>query len=68
MPRVQYYLSMAQTYASTLTFDYEIEGASWMDQLAQQGFDTWCIDLLGYGCSDRPKAMNEPAEDHPPDL
>ncbi|MDB9879242.1 alpha/beta hydrolase [Pseudomonadales bacterium] len=54
------------TYASTLTFDYEIEGASWMDQLAQEGFDTWCIDLLGYGSSDRPKAMNEPAEDYPP--
>jgi len=54
------------TYSSTLTFDYEIEGASWMDQLAKQGFDTWCIDLLGYGKSDRPSAMNEPAEDHPP--
>jgi len=54
------------TYASSLTFDYEIDGISWMDQLVQQGFDTWCIDLLGYGSSDRPAAMNEPAEDHPP--
>lgn len=54
------------TYASTFTFDYEIEGASWMDQMAQQGFDTWCIDLLGYGNSDRPSAMSEPAENHPP--
>jgi len=54
------------TYASTLTFDYPIDGTSWMDQLAQQGFDTWCIDLLGYGCSDRPEAMSEPPENHPP--
>lgn len=54
------------TYASSLTFDYAIEGVSWMDQLAQQGFDTWCIDLLGYGKADRPSAMDEPAENHPP--
>lgn len=54
------------SYGSTLTFDYAVEGASWMDQLAQQGFDTWCIDLLGYGQSDRPNAMNEPAENHAP--
>lgn len=54
------------TYASSLTFDYAIEGESWMDHLARQGFDTWCIDLVGYGASDRPTAMSEPAENNPP--
>ncbi len=54
------------TYASTLTFDYAIDGLSWMDRLAMAGFDTWCLDLLGYGGSDRPPAMDEPPDNHPP--
>ena len=45
------------TYGATSTFDYEIEGASWMDKMAAQGFDVWCLDLLGYGESDRPQEM-----------
>ena len=52
------------TYGSSDTFDYEIEGMSWMDQLAGLGFDAWCLDLLGYGQSDRPAEMNEPPEDN----
>ena len=54
------------TYGSSDTFDYEIEGMSWMDQLAGLGFDTWCLDLLGYGRSDRPDEMSEPPEDNAP--
>jgi len=54
------------TYGSTDTFDYVIDGQSWMDLMAEQGFDAWCLDLLGYGQSDRPGAMNEPAANHPP--
>tara|TARA_B100000795_G_scaffold263381_1_gene242494 strand:- start:2210 stop:3151 length:942 start_codon:yes stop_codon:yes gene_type:complete len=46
------------TYGSTSTFDYEIEGESWMDKMAGEGFDVWCLDLLGYGESDRPKEMS----------
>ncbi|HSG89252.1 MAG TPA: alpha/beta fold hydrolase, partial [Pseudomonadales bacterium] len=42
------------TYPSTVTFDYAIDGESWMDWLARRGFDVWCVDLLGYGRSDRP--------------
>lgn len=45
------------TYGATSTFDYEIEGESWMDKMAAQGFDVWCLDLLGYGESDRPQEM-----------
>ena len=43
------------TYGATDTFDYRIGGYSWMDMLAQQGFDVWCLDILGYGQSDRPR-------------
>jgi pimeloyl-ACP methyl ester carboxylesterase len=49
------------TYGATQTFDYAIDGRSWMDEMADQGFDAWCLDLTGYGQSDRPGAMAEPA-------
>ncbi len=57
------------TYGASSTFDYEVEGESWMDKMAGEGFDVWCLDLLGYGGSDRPAAMavaperNEPIVD-----
>ena len=54
------------TYGSTDTFDYRIGGYSWMDMLAQQGFDAWCLDILGYGQSDRPQEMSEAPEKNPP--
>ena len=40
------------TYGSTYTFDYQISGQSWMDHLAAQGFDVWCLDLLKYSMFD----------------
>ena len=46
------------TYPSTVMFDYAIEGQSWMGRMAEEGFDAWCIDLLGYGGSDRPAEMS----------
>ena len=54
------------TYGSTDTFDYKIGDYSWMDMLAQHGFDAWCLDILGYGRSDRPKEMGEAPENNPP--
>ncbi len=54
------------TYGSTLTFDYAIDGESWMDVMALAGFDVWCLDLLGYGGSDRPAEMNQRPEDNSP--
>lgn len=54
------------TYGATDTFDYAINGQSWMDLMAEQGFDAWCLDLLGYGQSDRPSAMDEAPTNHPP--
>lgn len=54
------------TYPSTVTFDYALDGVSWMDVLARAGHDVWCIDLLGYGGADRPPEMNGPADAHGP--
>lgn len=50
------------TYPASVAFDLPVEGASWMDHLANAGFDVWVMDLPGYGRSDRPKEMDGPAE------
>lgn len=54
------------TYASTLTFDYSGDGESWMQRLAREGHDVWCLDLPGYGGSDQPAAMQRDAAEHEP--
>lgn len=54
------------TYPSTAVLDYPVDGVSAMDWLAAEGFDVWCIDLLGYGMADRPPEMDQPAEENEP--
>jgi pimeloyl-ACP methyl ester carboxylesterase len=54
------------TYGSTYTFDYPVEGESWMDRMAVEGFDVWCLDMPGYGESDRPPEMCVPPEENLP--
>ena len=42
--------------ASTPTFDLSVPGrpySSVMNWFALQGFDTWCLDMEGYGRSDK---------------
>ena len=55
-------LQHGATYGST-AFDVPVGGLSWMDYLAARGFDTYCLDLPGYGRSARPPQMSEPAEE-----
>lgn len=50
------------TYPASVVFDLPIDGASWMDHLANAGFDVWVMDLPGYGRSDRPNEMDGPAD------
>ena len=54
------------TYPSETGFDLRLDGLSWMDVLAQQGFDVYMVDIRGYGKSTRPEEMNRPATDSKP--
>src|ERR1700730_6579584 len=51
---------------SEATFDLPIEGLSWMDYIAQHGWDVYLIDVRGYGRSTRPPEMDQPAASNPP--
>ena len=47
--------------ASQPTFDLEVPGrphSSVMDWFVAQGFDTWCVDMEGYGRSDKTRDIN----------
>jgi len=47
--------------ASTPTFDLQVPGrtdSSAMDHFARLGYDTWCVDMEGYGRSDKHRAIN----------
>ena len=39
---------------------FDAPGASWMEYLANAGYDTFSMDMTGYGRSTRPTAMNDP--------
>jgi len=47
--------------ASQPTFDLHVPGrvhSSVMDWFAGQGYDTWCVDMEGYGRSDKSRPIN----------
>src|ERR1700752_4293007 len=49
--------------ASQPTFDLQVPGrsdSSAMDWFAARGFDTWCVDMEGYGRSTKTRANNAP--------
>jgi pimeloyl-ACP methyl ester carboxylesterase len=54
------------TYPAETSFDLPLGGLSWMDYIAGKGYDVWLVDIRGYGRSDRPKEMDEPAEINTP--
>jgi pimeloyl-ACP methyl ester carboxylesterase len=47
-------------FGSTGVFDAPYQDYSWMSYLAQSGFDTFGLDVTGYGFSTRPAPMNDP--------
>ena len=54
------------TYPAETAFDLELDGLSWMDYIAQHGYDVYLMDVRGYGGSTRPPEMAQPAKDNAP--
>ena len=54
------------TYPSETAFDLALNGMSWMDYMAQRGYDVYLVDLRGYGRSTRPPEMSKPAPENQP--
>ncbi|ESR23016.1 alpha/beta hydrolase [Lutibaculum baratangense] len=57
--------------ASTPTFDLQVEGrpySSAMDWFVSQGYDTWCVDMEGYGKSDKNRDITSNISDGGDDL
>ena len=53
------------TYPSETAFDIDLPGGSWMDYAAKQGYDTYLVDIRGYGRSTRPASMDAPPDQNP---
>ena len=54
------------TYPASTAFDLQLDGLSWMDYIAQQGYDVYLLDVRGYGHSTRPPQMDQPAGESAP--
>jgi pimeloyl-ACP methyl ester carboxylesterase len=54
------------TYPAETSFDLPLDGVSWMDYIAQHGYDVYLMDVRGYGRSTRPPQMDVPADRNAP--
>ena len=54
------------TYPAETSFDLRLDGLSWMEFIALQGWNVYLVDLRGYGRSTRPVEMSEPPEQNQP--
>jgi pimeloyl-ACP methyl ester carboxylesterase len=54
------------TWPSEATFDLPVGGFSWMDYIAQHGWDVYLTDVRGYGRSTRPPEMSQPPNANAP--
>jgi len=54
------------TYCAEAGYDLPLNNISWMDYVAQRGWDVYIMDVRGYGRSTRPSEMSKPAAENPP--
>lgn len=54
------------TFPVAAAFDMDLPGGSWMENIAQRGFDVYAVDVRGYGGSTRPAAMDQEPSANPP--
>lgn len=54
------------TYPAETAFDLALGGFSWMDYIAERGYDVYLVDIRGYGRSTRPPEMSQPADQNSP--
>jgi pimeloyl-ACP methyl ester carboxylesterase len=54
------------TYPAETAFDLPLNGMSWMDYMAERGYDVYLVDVRGYGRSTRPLEMSSPAMENAP--
>jgi pimeloyl-ACP methyl ester carboxylesterase len=54
------------TYNAESGFDVPLGGVSWMDYIAQRGWDVYAMDVRGYGRSTRPPQMSQPPTENSP--
>lgn len=54
------------TYPSETAFDLKLDGLSWMEYIAQRGYDVYLVNLRGYSRSTKPREMGEPPENNDP--
>ncbi|HEY9447123.1 MAG TPA: alpha/beta fold hydrolase [Burkholderiales bacterium] len=61
VPRGTVLFVHGSSMASQPTFDLQVQGrphSSVMEWFAEQGYDTWCVDMEGYGRSDKSRPIN----------
>lgn len=54
------------SFPSLLAFGFRMSNNSWMDNLAENGYDVYALDFLGYGNADRYPEMDAASTSSPP--
>ncbi|WP_245856190.1 alpha/beta hydrolase [Paenibacillus rigui] len=54
------------TYPFESLFDVELDGFSFLDFIASQGYDVYAVNVRGYGGSTRPPEMEQHSDHNPP--
>jgi pimeloyl-ACP methyl ester carboxylesterase len=54
------------TYPAETTFDLQLNGRSWMDYIAQHGYDVYLVDVRGFGNHTRTAEMDQQEKNNAP--